>query len=335
MLRLPIIFKEELKPIVTWCENDIEFSPVITKYNKDKQWSAISLRGYGKDIYQIGKGGVLGTGEVDELQDTSLFRELKIHRILEKIPAETERVRLMKLKAGTKISKHNDRVDKDIKSGKIIRLHIPVITHKKILMKSWLKNLTVETNFKRGECWWLDVSRAHEVNNNSDVDRVHLVIDIFNNDTIREYFNRPNLDDFESVWEIFKQNKEWFPHVRSYHIRHRLMWGQVYFKNNVVITYQRYKRDNKLGSAVAKEGDTILHQIVAKERDGSAQKTIKEFFEFVNGNVWLTVRENNNRANAFYKKIGMEQVGKISWVQGKMPGLVWKYSKKGLTSLTN
>ena len=241
----------------------------------------------------------------------------------------------MKLKAGTKISKHNDRVDKDIKSGKIIRLHIPVITHKKILMKSWLKNLTVETNFKRGECWWLDVSRAHEVNNNSDVDRVHLVIDIFNNDTIREYFNRPNLDDFESVWEIFKQNKEWFPHVRSYHIRHRLMWGQVYFKNNVVITYQRYKRDNKLGSAVAKEGDTILHQIVAKERDGSAQKTIKEFFEFVNGNVWLTVRENNNRANAFYKKIGMEQVGKISWVQGKMPGLVWKYSKKGLTSLTN
>ena len=175
MLRLPITFTGELKSIVTWCENDTEFSPVITKYNKDKHWSAISLRGYGKDIYQIGKGGVLGTDEVDELQDTPLFRELKVHKILEKIPAETERVRLMKLKAGTKISKHTDKVDKDIKSGKIIRLHIPVITHKKILMKSWLKNLTVETNFKKGECWWLDVSRAHEVDNNSDEDIDYVV----------------------------------------------------------------------------------------------------------------------------------------------------------------
>ena len=69
LLRLPIKFThEELKPIVTWCENNKEFSPVITKYNKDKHWTAISLRGYSKDIHQIGKGGVLGTDEVDELR---------------------------------------------------------------------------------------------------------------------------------------------------------------------------------------------------------------------------------------------------------------------------
>ena len=72
MLRLPITFKEELKPIVTWCENNTEFSPVITKYNKDKHWSAISLRGYDKDIYQIGKGGVLGTGEVGQKPGTGI-----------------------------------------------------------------------------------------------------------------------------------------------------------------------------------------------------------------------------------------------------------------------
>ena len=256
------------------------------------------------------------------------MEKLKVHKILEKIPAETERVRLMKLTAGQTIPKHTDLVDKDIKSGKIIRLHIPVITNKKILMHSWLKNLKVETNMKKGECWWLDVSRPHEVNNKSEIDRVHLVIDIFNNDAIKEYFKRPNLDDYESVWEIFKQNKEWFPHVRSFHIKHRLMWGQVYFKNNVVITYQKYKRDNKLGDVKALKDDWILHQIVAKERDGSAKKTIEEFFEFVKGNVWLTVRENNAAANKFYKKIGMEQVGKISWgKKNKMSGLVWKKEK--------
>ncbi len=328
MFRLPITYTpKELKPIVTWCEANTEFSPVITKYNKDEHWTAISLRGYSKDIYQIGKGGVLGTDQVDELQDTPLLKELKVHKILEKIPAETERVRLMKLRAGTQIAKHTDKVDKDIKSGKIIRLHIPVITNKKIIMRSWLKDLTAETNMQKGECWWLDVSRAHEVDNNSDVDRVHLVIDIFNNDTIKEYFNCPNLDDYKSIWGIFKQNKEWFPHVRSWRIKHRLMHGQVYFKNNVVITYHQYKRDNIIGDVKALKDDYILHQIVAKERNGSAKKTIEEFFEFVKGNVWLTVREENTAACKFYEKVGMELVGSISWAKGKMPGSVWRKEK--------
>ena len=61
LLKLPITFThEELEPIVSWCENNKEFSPVITKYNKEGHWTAISLRGYSKDINQIGKGGVLG-----------------------------------------------------------------------------------------------------------------------------------------------------------------------------------------------------------------------------------------------------------------------------------
>ena len=63
----------------------------------------------------------------------------------------------------------------------------------------------------------------------------------------------------------------------------------------------------------------------SKEREGSAQKPIEDFFEFVKGkNVWLTCRENNTAANKFYEKVGMEQVGKISWAKGKMPGLVWR-----------
>ena len=82
----------------------------------------------------------------------------------------TERVRLMKLEAGTKISKHTDKVDKDIKSRKIIRLHIPVITDDQIKMISWLeKDNPTEFKMKKGECWWLDVSKAHSVLNESDI----------------------------------------------------------------------------------------------------------------------------------------------------------------------
>ena len=184
MLRLPITFTHaELKPIVTWCENNKEFAPVITKYNKEGHWTAISLRGYSKDIYQIGKGGVLGTDQIDELQDTPLLEELKVHKILEKIPAGTERVRLMKLKAGTKISKHTDKVDRDIKSGRIVRLHIPVVTDEDVTMITWLET-KVPTEFKmtKGNCYWLDVAKPHAVINDSSFDRIHLVVDVYNNE---------------------------------------------------------------------------------------------------------------------------------------------------------
>ena len=46
---------------------------------------------------QIGKGGVLGTTELSNLQNTSLYDELEMNKILDEIPTEKERVRLMKL----------------------------------------------------------------------------------------------------------------------------------------------------------------------------------------------------------------------------------------------
>ena len=179
---------EQLQPTVDWCKSNLEFSPVITKFNKQGQWTAISIRGYSDDSSQIGKGGVLGTTEVSGLQNTSLYDELQMDGILDTIPAEKERVRLMKLRAGTKIAKHTDKVDKDIKSGKIIRLHIPVVTNENVVMKSWLNSGIAEFHMAKGECWWLDGSLPHQVDNNSDEDRIHLVVDIFNNDTIKERY---------------------------------------------------------------------------------------------------------------------------------------------------
>ena len=188
MKQLDIQFSDgELQPIVDYCNSDQQYSPVITKYNKKENWKAISIKGVSQDPLVISKPNVLGVGSGGNLQETPLVDRLQIRSILEKIPAMTERVRLMKLEAGTKISKHTDKVDKDIKSRKIIRLHIPVITDDQIKMISWLeKNDPTEFKMKKGECWWLDVSKAHSVLNESDVDRVHLVIDVFVNNYMSE-----------------------------------------------------------------------------------------------------------------------------------------------------
>ena len=132
-----------------------------------------------------------------------------------------------------------------------------------------------------------------------------------------------NKNDFDAVWKLFQENKKWFPHVWNTKIKKRIENRQVVFENNVVITFSIYKRNNKIGGLTALKNDCILHQIV-KGKDGNARKTIEDFFAYVNTNVYLTVRKDNIIANKFYDKIGMKQVGTISWAKGKMPGLIWK-----------
>ena len=139
--------------------------------------------------------------------------------------------------------------------------------------------------------------------------------------------NKATLDDFDEVWEYFHSNKEWFPHVRKFHIRNRLDWGQVILKDGVLITQQQYKRTGKIGhdtDVITKKGEHIIHQIIAKNKgDGSASKVLKEYFDYVNTNVYLTVRDENIPANKFYKKVGMKKVGYINWSNGNMKGTVW------------
>jgi len=138
-------------------------------------------------------------------------------------------------------------------------------------------------------------------------------------------------DDFDEAWTYFEDNKEWFPHVRKFHIRNRLNWGQVICEDGVLITQQAYKRTGKIGhdtDVVTQKGDHLIHQIIAKKQgSGSTAKVANKYFDHVNTNVWLTVRAANHRANSFYKKIGMNMVGHIYWSKHTMKGNVWKYEK--------
>ena len=141
------------------------------------------------------------------------------------------------------------------------------------------------------------------------------------------------IDDFDEVWQIFKDNKAWFPHVRTFHVKNRLKWGQVILQDNVLITQQQYKRKGPIGrdtDTVVQKSDYIIHQIIAKNKGtGEAAKVIQEYFDHVNANVYLTVRAENVPANRFYEKVGMEKVGYINWSKGTMKGNVWKKEKGG------
>lgn len=139
--------------------------------------------------------------------------------------------------------------------------------------------------------------------------------------------NYATIENFDEVWNIFQNNKEWFPHVRTSHVRNRLSWGQVILQDGVVITQQQYKKNGKIGKdsdVDVKKGDYIIHQIInSNPSNGNAKKVIEEYFDHVNQNVYLTVRSENIVANRFYEKVGMTKVGYINWSKGKMKGNVW------------
>ena len=182
-------YRQSLRKCILFL-NNITYSPVKTKYNEKGNWDAISIWGYSDDIGNILKPGVLKSDvKAEPLRWTRLYEEadlLPIKEILSHIPAEFERVRVMRLKAGTTIKKHTDKVDKEIKNGNIVRIHIPLKTSLNVHFYLWEGKEQYHFNLETGKYYYTDVSKPHAVHNKADFDRLHLVVDCYNNPKIKD-----------------------------------------------------------------------------------------------------------------------------------------------------
>ena len=104
--------------------------------------------------------------------------------------------------------------------------------------------------------------------------------------------------------------------------------NNLVYDNDVVITYNFYKRKQRIGDIIAQQGDCILHQIAAKHHNGSASQALQKFFEFVKPRrVYLSVRSDNEIAKKFYVKNDMKLVGSTTWAKGTLPGDVYLYDR--------
>ena len=103
------------------------------------------------------------------------------------------------------------------------------------------------------------------------------------------------IEDFDVVKGIFKENRDVFPYLRFDSLKNKIEEGKVVYDKGVVITYNKYKRKQKLGNVEAKMGDIVIQEIV-KEEGGSAVDVFVRFVDFVEEDVWLTVRRDNKRA---------------------------------------
>jgi len=89
-----------------------------------------------------------------------------------------------RLEAGGTIDAHTDGLFSLLKCN---RIHIPIITNDKIIFKIGGE----EKYLREGEMWEINNATLHEVENRSDEDRIHLIIDWVQNSTIRPEDKRP------------------------------------------------------------------------------------------------------------------------------------------------
>jgi hypothetical protein len=165
-------------------------------------WEAVSLRSFGGRVSEISKPACMNSAWLKkhpgalkwDCKDTDLYTELEIFRpLVETIPGEKERIRFMKLRAGSEILQHTDRVDKDFINERLRRIHIPITTNKQVIFYTWIGQRECTDHLEVGKVYFLNAGLKHAVNNNGKTDRVHLVMDVVANPKLNQIMS-PQLE---------------------------------------------------------------------------------------------------------------------------------------------
>ena len=130
--------------------------------------------------------------------------------------------------------------------------------------------------------------------------------------------NYVNDSDFGNIMSIVYKHRDWLGHIRTDYIRQTIInnakafnfdtnfasksptTNLLIFENDVIISYNIYKRKQKLNKPYynketnkvieAQPGDCILHQIVAKDRNGSAKTVFNKFLRYCSGSGKFSAR---------------------------------------------
>ena len=120
------------------------------------------------DEHNYGKKNELVIGEVE--------------KVLNMFKGKLARVRFAYLAPNFSLKPH---IDYD--PSYITRFHIPLITNKKCLMGVKKKNVEYRTHFPAdGRVYFLNAGHIHWAENNSNVNRIHLIVDTQNQDDLQD-----------------------------------------------------------------------------------------------------------------------------------------------------
>lgn len=152
----------------------------INHFNRqayEKGWSSIPLRSIG------GRPDSIVPADGSDFADTELLLLTPYFRqVIDTFECEKASVRLMALEPGASIKPHRD-AGASHEDG-LTRLHVPVMTSPEV--RFCIDGEYV--HFSAGDTWYLNAGCEHAVENPSEVNRVHLMIDCVSNAWLENTF---------------------------------------------------------------------------------------------------------------------------------------------------
>ena len=148
----------------------------VAHFNKgyyQGEWKGLALRSTSGRTSQL---FTLAQDPTDAVDTAILGRCSYFRRVLDAFECPIRAARLLSLSPGSKILEHQDYF-LGLEDGQI-RIHIPVTTDGRVEFFIDNQRLVMQ----EGEAWYIDFSLPHRVNNVSDKDRVHMVVDCRVND---------------------------------------------------------------------------------------------------------------------------------------------------------
>jgi Aspartyl/Asparaginyl beta-hydroxylase len=161
--------------------NQIKSDEWVTHFNQDYfegEWTGVALRSVGgltNHLYPDPRA------TEESYADTPIIERCpNVRAALAFWECPVRSVRFLRLAAGSSIREHRD-YELKIKDGQA-RFHVPIVTNADVVFFLDAQRITMN----EGECWYLDLSLPHWVENRGAIDRIHLVVDCEVNDWLRE-----------------------------------------------------------------------------------------------------------------------------------------------------
>ena len=154
-----------------------EFIPHFNQRYYEGDWSAVPLRSVNGRADQIYPDPTA----TQNFADTPLLERCPyVREVLVSLQVELQAVRFLRLKAGSEVKEHRDH-NLSLEDGEV-RLHIPVRTNDELEFVLDGKRVVMNP----GEVWYHNFNTPHSVNNKGATDRIHLVVDCFVSDWLRQ-----------------------------------------------------------------------------------------------------------------------------------------------------
>ena len=232
------------------------WTPHFNKGYYEGDWAGVALRSVGGASNQLyshprPEGSFVDTPVLDHCPN--------IRSVVDLFKCPTRAVRLLRLSAGSSIREHRD-LDLGYDDGQL-RFHIPIITNSEVIF--FLDAQRVE--MKEGECWYLDLSLPHWVENRSATDRVHLVIDCEANDWLRNLLSTAEANDARTR-SAPREHEECPPSAAELERFRQAVFGDLSLQRRLRVTA---------------DGESFGRLVVTLGRDGGYRFTLKDVEEAI------------------------------------------------------